>query len=44
MTKMHEAIIELIKINKETDFVDFKEFLEYDLSKFYVSIRLNFKR
>ena len=46
MTKMHEAIIELIKINKETDFVDFKEFFysnekKHDLIKDVVSFANN---
>ena len=46
MTKKHEAIIELIKINKETDFVDFKEFFysnekKHDLIKDVVSFANN---
>ncbi len=46
MTKMHEAIIELIKINKEADFVDFKEFFysnekKHDLIKDVVSFANN---
>ena len=46
MAKTHEAIIELIKINKETDFVDFKEFFysnekKHDLIKDVVSFANN---
>ena len=46
MTKTQEIIVELIKRNKETDFVDFKEFFynnekKHDLIKDVVSFANN---